>query len=199
MLAWTKRQIERGCLNSKLLSKSFLEFSRSVYEQEVGKGKGIKPMESFSLQTLTFHNEFPRLPPSTAGGENFLRKGTREALKARRGIQTQTSTGIDTAPADGWWPFVPTKQAGSSFRRTFSFCSSIAVGDFFCLLFVGLVFFNSKSIVSMDLKLFKFGLNQGYYNFQTQVSKLKRKVCRLEGTFSLCNCRQLQTAWHNLT
>lgn len=84
MLAWSRRQIERGCLNSKLLSKSFLEFSRGVYEQEVGKGKGIKPMESLNLQTLAFNNEFPRLPPSREGGENFLRKGTREALKARR-------------------------------------------------------------------------------------------------------------------
>lgn len=100
MLAWTRSQIERGRLNSKLLSKSFLEFSRRVHEQEVGKRKGIKPMESFSLQTLTFNNEFPRLPPSTPGGENFPRKGTREALTARRGIQSQSSTVTDTAPAE---------------------------------------------------------------------------------------------------
>lgn len=75
-------------MNSKLLSKSFLEFSRCVHEQEIGKGKGTKPMERFSLQTLIFNNEFPRLPPSTPCGENFLRRGTREALKARRGIQS---------------------------------------------------------------------------------------------------------------
>lgn len=86
MLAWTRRQIERGHLNSKLLSKSFLEFSRCVYEQEAGKGKGIQPMESFSLQTLTLNNEFPRLPPSTPGREKIPRKGTREALKARGAI-----------------------------------------------------------------------------------------------------------------
>lgn len=68
---------------------------------------------------------------------------------------------------------------------------------FYCCFLIGS--FYSKSIVSMDLKLFKCGLNQGYYNFQTPVSKLERKVCRLEGTFLLCSCRQLQTAWHNLT
>lgn len=68
-------------------------------------------MESFSLQTLTFNNELPRLPLSALGGDNLLRKGTREALKERRGIHSQTSTGTErsdllwlcseTAPTEG--------------------------------------------------------------------------------------------------
>lgn len=52
-------------------------------------------MESFNLQTLTFNNEFPRLPPSIVGGENLLRKDTREALEERRGIHSETSTGTE--------------------------------------------------------------------------------------------------------
>lgn len=132
MLAWTRRQIERGHLNSKSLSKSFSEFSRRVYEQEVGKGKGIKPMESFSLQTLTFNNELPRLPPSTPGEENFLRKGTREALKARRGIQSQTSTGTDTALAEGDGPLCPPEQQAAASEERSHFA--------LLLLFFGWVF-----------------------------------------------------------
>lgn len=139
-------------------------------------------MESLKLHTSTFNNELPRLPPSTLGGENLLGKGTRGALKEKRGIHSQTSTGRErsdlfwlcsgTAPTEGWWPLVPTRPADSSFRRTLLFCSSIAVSFFFFLIDQ-----ISRSILNMDLKLCKLRVDHGYYNFQTQVSKLRRNIC----------------------
>lgn len=81
MLAWTRRQIERGCLNSKSPSKSFLEFSRSVYEQQVGKGKGLKPMESFSLQTLTMN---PQGCSKYSRWGKFSKKGHKRSTEGKK-------------------------------------------------------------------------------------------------------------------
>lgn len=189
MLAWTRRQIERGCLNSKSPSKSFLEFSRSVYEQEVGKGKGLKPMESFSLQTLTMS---PQGCSKYSRWGKLSKKGHKRSTEGKKRDMATNLHRHRHCSSWGGMTLCAHQTRWQQFQKNF------LILLFYCCFLIGLVFY-SKPIVSIDLKLFKFGLNQGYYNFQTQVCRLKRKVCRPEGTFLLCSCRQLQTAWHNLT
>lgn len=187
MLAWTRRQIERGHLNSKSLSKSFLEFSRRVHEQEAGRGKGIQPMESFSLQTLTSHNELPMLLPSTPGGENFQEREQGKHRRQEEEYSHKPPQAQTLLQLRGDGPLCPPEQ---QFQKNF------LILLFYCCFLVGS--FYSKSIVSMDLKLFKSGLNQGYYNFQTQISRLRGRCAgwrERSCSATVGNCKLLDITW----
>lgn len=138
---------------------------------------------------ITLNNEFPRLPPSTPGGEKLPRKGTREALKARRGIQSQTSTGTDTAQLRGDGSLCPPDQQFQNFLILLSYC---------CFFLFVCLFFYSKSIVSMGLKLFKCRLSQGYTNFQTPVSSWRGRCAgwmEYSCSAAVCNCKLLDITW----
>lgn len=114
----------------------------------------------------------------------YRTQGTRKALKEKWSTQWNISRGTqrwgltwlcsETTLTEGWQSLVLTRWTDSNFRKT-----SLLAVLLLVILFIDQI---SKSILSIDLKLYKFEVNQGCYDFQP-VSKLKGKIhaCWREG------------------
>lgn len=136
MLAWTRRQTESRHLDFKSLSKSSLEFSRRVCEQEQEKRREVRQWKvSNSRHWLLSMNS--QDSKDTRWGKSF-KKGHRRStereknytlsnLHRHREIRSALALLRDCS-SFSWGVMALRTHQTSSFRRTLLYCFSIAVG-----------------------------------------------------------------------